>query len=80
MPRLPSYYCYVPDAGEQLAFHAARGVYQFRAAICGTGAGKTVCGLAEAVSWAKSYPGSVGYIFEPNFPMVRRILLPKKFS
>lgn len=72
----PKYYRYVPDAGEQLSFHAAREIYRFRAAICGTGGGKTLCGLAEAISWAKSYPGSVGYIFEPSFPMVRRILLP----
>lgn len=68
-------YEYVPDAGEQLEFHAARGIYFVRGAICGTGGGKTVCGLAEAISWAKQYPGSVGYIFEPSFPMVRRILL-----
>lgn len=69
-------YEYVPDAGQQLEFHAARGIHRFRAAICGTGAGKTICGLAEACSWAKAYPGSVGYIFEPSFPMVRRILIP----
>lgn len=74
--RAPNYYRYVPDAGEQLAFHAARGIYRFRAAICGTGAGKTLCGLAEASTWAKIYPGSVGWIFEPTFPMVRNILIP----
>ena len=68
-------YEYVPDAGEQLEFHAARGIYFARGAVCGTGGGKTVCGLAEAISWAKQYPGCVGYIFEPSFPMVRRILL-----
>lgn len=67
---------YVPDAGQQLEFHAARGIYRFRAAICGTGAGKTICGLAESISWAKLYPGSIGWIFEPSFPMVRNILIP----
>lgn len=69
------YYEYVPNAGKQLEFHAARGIHFVRGVICGTGGGKTVCGLAEAVDWAKTYPGSVGYIFEPSFPMVRRILL-----
>lgn len=69
-------YEYVPDAGKQLEFHAARGIFKFRGAICGTGGGKTVCGLAEATSWARNYPGSIGYIFEPTFPMVKRILIP----
>jgi len=73
---LPNYYRYIPDAGKQLQFHAARNIYRFRSVICGTGGGKTVCGLAEGISWAKKYPGSVGYVFEPSFPMVRRILLP----
>ena len=68
-------YEYVPDAGQQLEFHAARDIYRFRAAICGTGAGKTICGLAEAITWAKLYPGSIGWIFEPTFPMVRNILI-----
>lgn len=68
-------YEYVPDAGQQLDFHASRGIFFARGVICGTGGGKTVCGLAEAVDWAKTYPGSVGYIFEPSFPMVRRILI-----
>jgi hypothetical protein len=44
--------------------------------LCGTGAGKTICGCYEDIRWAQAYPGSVGYIFEPNFPMIRRILLP----
>lgn len=68
-------YEYIPDAGQQLEFHAARGIYRFRAAICGTGAGKTICGLAEAITWAKLYPGCIGWIFEPTFPMVRNILI-----
>lgn len=70
-----NYYNYVPHFN-QLRFHAARNIYRFRGAICGTGAGKTLCGLAEAIEWSKLYPGSVGYIFEPTFPMVRRILIP----
>jgi hypothetical protein len=43
---------------------------------CGTGAGKTICGLAEDLSWALNNEGIIGYIFEPSFPMVRRILIP----
>jgi phage terminase large subunit-like protein len=51
-------------------------VYSQRAVLAGTGAGKTICGLYEDIRWALAYPGSVGFIFEPNFPMIRRILLP----
>jgi hypothetical protein len=66
---------YVPQP-KQLEFHAGAGIWRFRAAICGTGAGKTIAGCAEAIRWAEAYPYSVGYIFEPSYPMVRRILLP----
>lgn len=61
---------------KQAEFHAGRGVWTYRACLCGTGAGKTLCGLAEDYIWACAYPGSVGYIFEPNYPMIRRILYP----
>ena len=30
----------------------------------------------EDLYWCLNYPGIVGYIFEPTYPMVRRILLP----
>jgi len=71
--RLNMQYC--PHT-EQLKFHAGMGIWPQRAALAGTGAGKTLCGLYEDIRWARDYPGSVGYIFEPNFPMIRRILLP----
>jgi len=61
---------------EQLKFHAGRDVWSQRAILAGTGAGKTLAGLSEDLAWSQRYPGSVGYIFEPNYPMVRRILLP----
>ena len=64
-------YCPHPP---QLEFHAGMGIYAQRAALCGTGAGKTKCGCAEDIRWALAYPGSVGYIFEPTFPMIKRIL------
>jgi|LSQX01.2.fsa_nt_gb hypothetical protein len=60
----------------QLVFHAGKGVYSQRACLCGTGSGKTKCGLAEDVRWALDYPGSVGFIFEPSYPMMKRILFP----
>lgn len=66
---------YVPHK-EQLKFHAGMGIYSQRAALCGTGAGKTLCGLYEDVRWALTYPGSVGYIFEPTYPMIHRIVFP----
>jgi hypothetical protein len=68
-----NYLQYVPHK-EQLKFHAGMGVYSQRAALCGTGAGKTLCGLYEDIRWALAYPGSVGYIFEPTYPMIYRIV------
>jgi hypothetical protein len=61
---------------KQKEFHGGKDVYSQRGVSCGTGAGKTLCGLFEDVRWALDYPGSVGYIFEPSYPMMRRILLP----
>jgi hypothetical protein len=44
--------------------------------FAGTGAGKTLCGLAEDIRWCRENTGIVGYVFEPTYPMVKRILLP----
>ncbi len=66
---------YFPNPA-QVPFHAGGGIYSQRACSCGTGSGKTKAGLAEDVFWALTYPGSVGYIFEPSFPMMKRILFP----
>ncbi len=66
---------YMPHPA-QLAFHVGRGLYAQRACLCGTGSGKTKAGVAEDLRWALDYPGSVGYIFEPSYPMIRRILFP----
>lgn len=66
---------YVPHDAQSY-FHAGKGVYSQRACSCGTGSGKTKCGLAEDIRWALEYPGSVGYIFEPSYPMMKRILFP----
>jgi hypothetical protein len=60
----------------QLDFHAGMGIYSQRGVSCGTGAGKTLSGLYEDIRWALAFPGSVGYIFEPSYPMMRRILFP----
>jgi hypothetical protein len=73
--RLLECFCYAPHPA-QLDFHAGRGIFSQRACLCGTGAGKTKAGLFEDIRWALDYPGSVGYIFEPSFPMMKRILFP----
>jgi len=59
----------------QLDFHAGRGVWTQRALIAGTGAGKTICGVAEDICWAKAFAGSVGYIFAPTYGMIKRNIL-----
>jgi hypothetical protein len=57
-------------------FLAGRHIFTQRACSCGTGSGKTKVGIAEDIYWALHYPGSVGFIFEPNYPMMKRILFP----
>lgn len=69
------YFRYCPSP-QQLMFHVARDFYTYRAAFCGKGAGKTIAGLAEALIYARKYPGSVGYIFSPTYPMIRRNIFP----
>jgi hypothetical protein len=71
----PSCIRYLPHPA-QLNFHAGKGIYSQRACLCGTGAGKTKAGLFEDIRWAIDHPGSVGYIFEPSYPMMKRILIP----
>jgi hypothetical protein len=60
----------------QLPFIAGRECFTQRACLCGTGSGKTKVGCYEDLAWALLYPGSVGYIFEPSYPMIKRILFP----
>ncbi len=60
----------------QVPFIAGRDLYTQRACLCGTGSGKTKVGSYECLVWALKYPGSVGYIFEPSYPMIKRILFP----
>jgi len=38
--------------------------------------GKTMAGVAEDVYWCLRHPGIVGYVFEPNFPMIERNVIP----
>ncbi len=59
-----------------MPFMAGREVWTQRACLCGTGSGKTKVGCFEDLAWALRYPGSVGYIFEPSYPMIKRILFP----
>lgn len=61
---------------KQCEFHDDAYTAFFRLVSCGTGAGKTLCGLAEDVRWCIELPGVVGYVFEPTFRMVERILIP----
>jgi len=67
---------YSPHAA-QLPFHADRYRVLHRAIIAGTGSGKTEAGVFEDISWCIENPGIVGYAFEPSYPMVKRILIPK---
>jgi len=61
---------------KQWAFHQGRYDYLYRAAFAGTGGGKTICGLGEGLIWSVENEGSVGYVFEPTYKMVRRTLIP----
>jgi len=61
---------------KQALFHQGRYRYRYRAVFAGVGGGKTLCGLAEGLLWSMENPGSVGYVFEPTYRMVRRILIP----
>jgi phage terminase large subunit-like protein len=57
-------------------FHKDRYKVKYRLISAGTGGGKTIAGVFEILSWLIENNGSVGYIFEPSYPMVRRILIP----
>jgi hypothetical protein len=38
--------------------------------------GKTLAGIVEDVYWCLRHAGIVGYVFEPNFPMIERNVVP----
>jgi len=61
---------------EQAAFHSDRYKIRHRAVFSGVGGGKTLCGCFELIMILIENPGAVGYIFEPTYKMVRRILIP----
>jgi len=68
---------YIPHE-KQRPFHEDRYKYRFRLISGGTGSGKTIAGVWEMLSYLlDDNPGSVGYIFEPTYGMVRRNLIPK---
>ena len=62
--------------GKQAAFHNDRYKVRHRAVFTGVGGGKTLSGCYEVLSMLLENPHSVGYIFEPTYKMVRRILIP----
>lgn len=66
---------YVPHKAQQ-PFHKGRHQHKFRLLCGGTGSGKTFAGVVEDVYWCVKNDGIVGYIFEPTYPMVKRILIP----
>jgi hypothetical protein len=66
---------YLPHPKQKL-FHNDRYHIKYRLISAGTGGGKTIAGVFEILSWLIEHDGSVGYIFEPSYPMVRRILIP----
>jgi len=59
----------------QRPFHQDRYKVKFRLLRGGTGSGKTLAGVFEVLSWLLENPGCVGYIFEPTYKMVPRILI-----
>lgn len=65
-----------PYPNAPIYFHADRHRYKFRLISSGTGGGKTFAGVFEDLYWAMKYDGCVGYIFEPTYKMVNRILIP----
>jgi len=67
---------YVAHKGQD-PFHRDRYYKTHRALIAGTGSGKTMAGVYEDLRWALKFPGSTGFIFEPTYRMVKRILIPK---
>jgi hypothetical protein len=72
---------YVPNKGvdgrpNQYDFHQARYTYKFRIVICGERAGKTLSNVAEAITWSMTYPRCVGWLGEPDYPRVKKILEP----
>ena len=67
---------YEPHAGKQQQFHDDRYEVFARLISAGTGGGKTEAGFHEAWSWTCENPDCVGYIFEPIYPMLNRILIP----
>ena len=67
---------YYPNAGKQRQFHDDRYKIPYRAIFAGVGSGKTIAGVFEDVSWCLENNGIVGYVFEPTYKMVRRVLIP----
>lgn len=65
---------YVPHDAQR-PFHMDRYKVKFRLLRGGTGSGKTIAGVFEMLSWLLENPGCVGYIFEPIYKMVPRILI-----
>lgn len=66
---------YVPHA-TQLPFHVDAGTVKFRGLFGGTGSGKSLAGIAEDVYWCVRHAGIVGYVFEPTYKMIDRIVVP----
>lgn len=66
---------YVPQE-IQKQFHDDWDKHRYRALFGGTGSGKTIAGVAEILMWIFRFPGIVAYIYEPNYGMVRRNLIP----
>lgn len=61
---------------KQAAFHNDRYKVRYRAALAGTGGGKTFAAAFESLSWMLENPYSLGIIGEPDYKMLKRIVLP----
>jgi len=64
----------------QVPFHNDRYRYKYRLLRGGTGSGKTIAGTWEMLDYLLENSGAVGYIFEPNYKMVTKILIPNSLE
>lgn len=60
----------------QQMFHEVRLRYDWRAALGGTGSGKTFVGAAELIYLCCEYPGIETVAFSPTFGMIKRNIIP----
>lgn len=72
-----SYTPHKPDTGSlQQAFHEGRYRYRYRAALAGTGGGKTHAAAWEVLTWMLENPPGVALCCEPDFRRIHMTMVP----